>query len=321
MDKQWRNNLADRTNGACSGCDVCDGAGCRGQIPGMGGLGSGQTFMNNFLSWEQVEVSLSDLSNGQLPGIGVAPMTGVDENMGDPMPEADFHRTIVAGAKKAGILSCIGDGTPDYKLQSGAQALRDNGVTGSVFFKPYANERLFERYEWVKDTAKTCGLDIDSHKILTMQGKAQLEKKDAASLIRLKKHFHQPFAVKGVFTEEDVAMMEEVRPDIIVVSNHGGRVGDHQEGIALTLQRYASRLKRCCGELWVDGGIRRREHLIKAAAMGVDRVLIGRPFVQGTAVLGDHGVSRVLEESFGIFADQSPVKAAGSGVLPVHSEL
>lgn len=298
MINNWREKLPLLSSNACSGCDICDGHGCQGQIPGMGGLGSGSTFMNNFNSWQQIQLSSSELNNALLPKIGVAPMTGVYENMGNPATEPEFHKMIVAGAKKAGILSTIGDGTPDFKLQSGAQALRDNHVKGAVFFKPYPNNLLFERYEWVADVADICGLDIDSYKIVTMAGKALLEKKTAQALLELKSHIRQPFVVKGVSSEEDVILMEEVRPDIVVVSNHGGRVSDGQEGIAFSLQRYADRLRKCCGEIWVDGGIRSYQHLQKAGFLGASRVLIGRPFIQGTIVFKEEGIGEVIAECF-----------------------
>lgn len=266
----------------------------------MGGLGLGETFINNVASWEQLSLPETELEGLDclIPDLVVAPMTGVEENMGNPCSEAQFHFQMVAGAKQAGILSSIGDGVPDFKLQSGAEALRKNRVQGAVFLKPYPNSNLFKRYEWVQDVAQFCGVDIDAYQIVTMKGKTVLEKKSAADLIELKQTFKVPFVVKGVATEEEIQLVEAVKPDVVVVSNHGGRVSDHGEGIAFVLHRYADRLRKVCGELWVDGGIRSRKHCVKAGVMGAKRVLIGRPFIQGTLKWKEDGVSRVIQENY-----------------------
>jgi isopentenyl diphosphate isomerase/L-lactate dehydrogenase-like FMN-dependent dehydrogenase len=139
------------------------------------------------------------------------------------------------------------------------------------------------------------GLDIDSYRIVTMKGKASLERKTAAQLIELKNYFKLPFMVKGVASEEDVQLVEEVKPDIVVISNHGGRVFDKGRGTAYILHDYGKRLKNCCGQLWVDGGLRSAAHLAKSAALGADRVLIGRPFIQATAVFGEKGIGICLD--------------------------
>ncbi len=294
-DKNWRDEIKQRMNGYCEGCDVCNGVACAGRLPGMGGLGRALTFQNNFLSWEDLDV---DISGVRMPEIGTAPMTGAEENMGACFSEKKFHLYIVKGAGEEGILPCIGDGTPDFKLEFGAEALRINGLKGAVFIKPYSNEEIINRYKRVEDAACFAGLDIDSYNLKTMDGKAVLGKKTVSDLKYIKRKISVPFVVKGVALEEDVVMMEELEPDIVVVSNHGGRIRDNMEGIACTLKKYSKRLKRICGELWVDGGLRKKDHLLKAAALGADRVLIGRPFIQGVSVFRDRGVKIVLERQF-----------------------
>ena len=34
-------------NGSCKVCKVCNGVACSGEVPGMGGKGSGASFINN----------------------------------------------------------------------------------------------------------------------------------------------------------------------------------------------------------------------------------------------------------------------------------
>lgn len=289
--KDYRKEIDRVTSSACRGCLKCNGYGCIGEVPGMGGKGKALTFINNYRSWKDI-----DVEEGDLPLLGVAPMTGVDQNMGNPFPEAEFHKYIVAGAKVGGLLSCIGDGAPDFKLLSGGQALRDNGVKGVAFIKPYSSPSIIERGKWVEDALEAIGIDIDSYHIDTMKGMATMEKKSASQLLSIKKEFKLPFAVKGIINIEDVELVKEVKPDICVVSNHGGRVFDGGEGTAYRLKELYPLIKEYCGEVWVDGGLRDLSDFRKAGALGAKRVLIGRPFIQMTALFKEEGIPNYLRE-------------------------
>jgi L-lactate dehydrogenase (cytochrome) len=48
-------------------------------------------------------------------------------------------------------------------------------------------------------------------------------------------------------------------------------------------------------EVWVDGGIRSGQDVLKALALGARGVLIGRAFLYGLGALGEAGVTRSLE--------------------------
>ena len=291
--REFNKAVANLTNKACRGCIVCNGYGCRGEIPGMGAMNQSLTFINNFKSWNNIEVNID---NVDLPLIGVAPMTGVGQNMGNVFPEAVFHDYMVKSAKKAGVLPCIGDGTPDYKLQSGVKALKNNNAIGTAFIKPYPNRVILERFKIVEPYVDTLGLDIDSYRIPTMEGLVALEKKNAEQLLELKEHCIKKFIIKGIQSQEDLELMEIVKPDIIVVSNHGGRVFDNGEGIAYRLQKLIPKLKNITSEIWVDGGLRTIAHLKKAKALGATRVLIGRPLVKAVSVFKEDGVSYWLNQ-------------------------
>ena len=322
-DRSWRKDLAARTRSACRGCALCDGRACAGEVPGIGGKGRGDTFVNNVLSWEEISAPWMEASRAarfsmqaktretsapfreaplsaqaRLPEIAVAPITGVDENIGGAMPEAEFHDALVRGAKEAGIFSCIGDGVPDYKFTDGVAALVRHSRKAAIIIKPHRNRIIIERFELAAPYAEAVGIDIDACTLATVESKAAMEKKDARLLLEIQKFAKIPFVIKGICREEELELLDAVRPDIVVISNHGGRVADELEGIAYTLERLAPRARNFCGEVWVDGGLRTREHLLKAAALGAKRVLIARPFIQGVVCFGADGVRRVLQEEF-----------------------
>ncbi|HEX6704251.1 MAG TPA: alpha-hydroxy-acid oxidizing protein, partial [Albitalea sp.] len=48
-------------------------------------------------------------------------------------------------------------------------------------------------------------------------------------------------------------------------------------------------------EVWMDGGIRSGQDVLKALALGARGTLIGRAFLYGLGALGEAGVTRCLE--------------------------
>ena len=293
----------------CHFCTECDGTGCIGEMPGMGGFSQNVNFIRNCADWAVVEEEIKNLGNKEytkllsasIPEVRLAPITGGIENVGYST-EKGFYKDIIAAVYKAGCKLSIGDGCPDIKLLSGIEAVKSlwtseasagAGFSGTwadsaalpkaaVFIKPYPQARIFERVEWSAPVAEYIGVDIDSYSILTMRNLVKLEKKTASQLKEIKKSAAKkgiPFAVKGVFTREDVELMQEVRPDVIAISNHGGRVENRAGSSAVFMAENASTLRKYCGQLWVDGGIRKYRDLQTAAYFGISQVMIGRPFI------------------------------------------
>lgn len=233
-----------------------------------------------------------------LPPVRLAPITGGVENVGYS-EERSFYFDLIFAAAAAGVPLSIGDGCPDEKLQDGIDAVAAAarafpGKKAAVFIKPYPNDRILERMEWSSGIAECIGVDIDSYNIVTMRNKVQLEKKTTSLLRELKTAAAVPFAVKGVFTPEDIAVMEELKPDIIVVSNHGGRIETRRGSTAGFLMEYGRRLASVCGELWVDGGIRCRDDVRIAGMLGASQVMVGRPFI---SALCRGGIKEVIQEA------------------------
>ncbi|MEE0998713.1 MAG: alpha-hydroxy-acid oxidizing protein, partial [Treponemataceae bacterium] len=165
----------------------------------------------------------------------------------------------------------------------------------AVFIKPYPNQKILERIDWSRDIAECIGVDIDSYNILTMRNLVQLERKTPAQISELKKHAKLPFAIKGVFTKEDVELVKEVKPEIVVISNHGGRVENRIGSTAMFLKEYGPELKNYCDELWVDGGLRTKKDILTASYFGVSEVMLGRPFVTALCRGGEAEVKKMME--------------------------
>lgn len=278
------------TQAKCHFCDSCDGHGCIGELPGMGGVYDNANFISNCEAWARYPGFSVSAGGGRLPGLRLAPVTGAIQNVGYP-EERGFYHDLVSACAKAGVRLSIGDGYPDEKLKFGIEALSAAGRTGAVFIKPYPNDRIIERMDWASGVSDIVGVDIDSYAIVTMRNLVNLQQKSARDLLELKARAKKPFAIKGVFRTEDIELVREVKPDIVVVSNHGGRVETLRGSTADFLAAHGAELASLAGEVWVDGGIRTRHDLEAAGALGATEVMVGRPFLTALLRSGAAGVA------------------------------
>ncbi len=290
------------TNGdlKCHRCAVCDGYGCPGMLPGLGGVFEGKNFQLNYEGWrELLEEAVENGAGEEISNISVSPstlrcgpVTGAVENIGYTN-ESDFYLPYLQNAVQEGLGLCVGDGCPDEKLKLGIAAVKQLGQKAAFFLKPYPQEKLFERVEWIRPYASHIGIDIDSYNIVTMRNLVNLERKTSAQLQEFREHTKLPFVIKGVFTPEDLKLVSLVRPDVVYISNHGGRVETRIGSTARFLAENAGELKKYCKEIWVDGGIRTKQDIQTALYYGADQVILARPLIRAT--FDDHYTETVKE--------------------------
>lgn len=258
-------------------------------LPGLGGVYEGKNFQANYRAWKELYAkACSEGHEEEIHAISVTPdklrcgpVTGAVENIGYDN-EKDFYLPYLKNAYDAGFGLCVGDGCPDEKLKFGVEAVKNLNTKAAFFLKPYPQEKLFERITWVKPFAEYIGIDIDSYNILTMRNLVHLERKTAAQLEEFRRHTGVPFVIKGVFTDDDLQLVREVRPDVVYISNHGGRVETRIGSTGEFLGEHAAELKKYCGEIWVDGGIRTKEDVQTAVYYGADKVIVARPLIRAT---------------------------------------
>lgn len=111
---------------------------------------------------------------------------------------------------------------------------------------------------------------------------------------RLRDHTRMKVTLKGIVAPEDAALCVKYGVDGIVVSNHGGRVGDFGTSSISVLPEVVAAVGGKIPVL-VDSGFRRGMDVVKALAMGATAVGIGRPYLWGLGAFGQRGVQRVLE--------------------------
>jgi L-lactate dehydrogenase (cytochrome) len=101
--------------------------------------------------------------------------------------------------------------------------------------------------------------------------------------------------------------------DALVVSNHGGRQLDGAPSTIAALPAILDAVGNDI-EVWLDGGIRSGQDVLKALALGAQGTLIGRAFLYGLGALGGAGVTRCLE----IIANELDLSMAFCGARTIE---
>ncbi len=100
--------------------------------------------------------------------------------------------------------------------------------------------------------------------------------------------------LKGIQDVEDAKLAAQSGADAIVVSNHGGRQLDGAQSSIEALPPIVAAVGDQI-EVWMDGGIRSGQDVLKAWALGARGTLIGRAMVYGLGAMGEAGVSKALQ--------------------------
>ena len=117
---------------------------------------------------------------------------------------------------------------------------------------------------------------------------------DWTKIARIRDMWGGKLILKGVLDEEDAKRAADFGADAMIVSNHGGRQLDG----ALSSIRRLPGIVRAVGdqaEVWMDGGIRSGQDVLKALAMGAKATMIGRSYIYGLGAMGQAGVTAALE--------------------------
>jgi L-lactate dehydrogenase (cytochrome) len=110
----------------------------------------------------------------------------------------------------------------------------------------------------------------------------------------VKRQWGGKLILKGIMEVEDARLAVDAGADAIVVSNHGGRQLDGApssiQALPAIVDAVGSKL-----EVWMDGGIRSGQDVLKAWALGARGTMIGRAMVYGLGAMGEAGVTKALQ--------------------------
>jgi len=137
--------------------------------------------------------------------------------------------------------------------------------------------------------------NVNSLADLTAWANEQFDPKlDWSKVRRIRDRWGGKLILKGILDADDARMAMDVGADAIVVSNHGGRQLDG----ALSSIRMLPSIVRAVGdqtEVFMDGGIRSGQDVLKALALGAKSTFIGRSYIYGLGAMGQAGVTKALE--------------------------
>ncbi|MCM0757705.1 alpha-hydroxy-acid oxidizing protein [Sporomusa sphaeroides DSM 2875] len=300
----------EKFQGACRLCPVCNGIVCAGEVPGMGGLGTGAAFRHNVEALADCRLNLRTIHSVKNPDMScrifgleltlpiiAAAIGGIAMNMKSALTEEEYDTAIVSGCRKAGTIGMTGDGPNPAVFSTGMVAIGKEQGWGIPIIKPRETDKIVELAK--QAAAAGCpafGIDIDAAALVNMTNAGQpVGPKTIQELEYIKNHTTIPFIVKGIMTPDDAEACWQAGVDAIVVSNHGGRALDYTPGTAEVLPYIAEAVKGKMTVL-VDGGIRSGADVLKMLALGADAVLLGRPLAIAAVGGGADGVEFMINK-------------------------
>ncbi len=308
-----RNNAKKKMRGVCGVFKVCDGDLNRvcqnnhyGGPLGFGGIGSGQSFRNNYLALEKVHLNMDLLHSPfepdmtfpffdqtlSMPIMGGS-VAGVNSFGGESViSEQDFCQAVVQGCQQAGSIGWRGD-TYTYSLENsyGIDAIKSIDGWGVKIIKPRSQDIILKFIQKAEEAkVKAIGVDIDGcGSYMMRKHNKPVYHKNTADIKEIVQATDLPVIIKGIMTARDAQMAVDAGAAAIVVSNHGGRVLDSTPGTAEVLPCIINHIGTPI-PIYVDGGVRTGYDVLKMLALGADAVLIGRDIVRAAVGAGVEGV-------------------------------
>lgn len=295
---------------SCRVCRECNGAACRGEIPGVGGKGTGSSFLRNCEQLAKIKINMDLIyeNKGQDTSVELfgrkfaapvfaAPISGLKGNYNGFLSERTYAEALVPGCKKAGCAAFTGDGAPDFYFRDPLDAVKAAGGAAVPTVKPWDRETAFAKLDLAAEAgAMAVAMDIDAAglPLLAAAGKPVCSK-SIAELAEIVSHAGRPFLLKGIMTPVGAIKAIECGAYGIVVSNHGGRVLDGTPATIEVLPEIRA-IVRDKVKIFMDGGIRSGYDVFRAIALGADAVLIGRPYVTAACGGGEEGVALYTEK-------------------------
>ncbi len=136
----------------------------------------------------------------------------------------------------------------------------------------------------------------------------------------IKKRWGGKVILKGIQDVEDARLAVESGADALIVSNHGGRQLDGAPSSITALPAIVDAVGKNI-EVWMDGGIRSGQDVLKARALGAQGTLIGRAWLHGLGAAGQAGVTKALEiiqkelDLTMAFCGKTNINAVDKGIL------
>ncbi len=110
----------------------------------------------------------------------------------------------------------------------------------------------------------------------------------------IKQRWGGKLVLKGIMDAQDARLAVQCGADALIVSNHGGRQLDGAPSSISALPGIVHAAGKDI-EVWMDGGIRSGQDVLRAIALGAHGTMIGRAFLYSLGAMGEAGVQRCLQ--------------------------
>lgn len=122
----------------------------------------------------------------------------------------------------------------------------------------------------------------------------------------IRKEWEGPIVLKGIQTADDAKLALEYGCDGILLSNHGGRQMHTAPSALMTLLEIRTYCPEVIGklEIFLDGGLRDGNDVLKALCLGATAVGVGRPFLYALAAYGTKGIERCIDGKSACFCSE-----------------
>lgn len=276
----------------CRVCAECNGLACKGEIPGVGGIGNGSGFTECRTYLKNIKIHMDAVHEDYEidPSISlfgktfkypffIAPIGGMPFNYTGYLSEEEYSEITVQGARESGIFAFTGDGPLDDYFPATLPVIKAAEGLAVSTVKPWAREKVLSRIEDLKKVGcMAWAMDLDSAALINLKLKGKpAYPKSVEELREFAEGADMPFLVKGIMTAKSALKCKEAGAYGIVVSNHGGRIMEDFPAPCSMV----SEIRAAVGDslkIFVDGGIRSGADVFKCLALGADAVLIGRPY-------------------------------------------
>ncbi|WP_417552293.1 alpha-hydroxy acid oxidase [Marinomonas fungiae] len=236
--------------------------------------------------------------------------------------DREFTKKLIDRAKAAGCSALVL--TLDLQMIGRRHADHRNGMTAPPRLTIPNIIDIARRPRWALDMLKTqnrqfgniqgCATGVEDMNDLMKWTAGSFDTKLSWDDIRYFRDIWQgPLILKGIMEVEDAKECVKLGADAIVVSNHGGRQLDGTRSTISALPEIVAAVGDQL-EVWLDGGIRSGQDIIRAKALGAKGVMVGRPMVYGLGAMGKAGVSKMLQ----IFHEEAELTMAFIGHRDIH---
>ncbi len=212
------------------------------------------------------------------------------------------EREVAEGAGRAGTMLFVSHAAK-FGVRDWAQA-----TSAPIVFMGYLSrgrEDVLQSARLAQELGyAAAGLTMDTIQPVKLRDRVPLSTKDGKprrghpaspkDIEWLKREVSLPVVVKGIMGKEDARIAVNAGADVLVVSNHGGRILDFNRAAIEVLPEVVGEVGDKVPVL-LDSGIRSGGDIVKALALGAKAVLVGRPIGWGVGAAGAPGVERVIQ--------------------------